>query len=198
MTGIVENRRPEASHIWEKEENEHYVDPKWVGRRLFEVERFDGVVCDPCCGLGNMLAGADAAGHEVVGFDLVDRGCRWLAGQRDFLASKGEFDNICGNPPFDLCEEFSLHALKLARRKVAMVFPTRRLNAAGKWLKATPLYRIWYLTPRPSMPPGHEYLRLQALGKEASGGKQDFAVLVWLQGYEGAASADWLHRDGGA
>lgn len=196
MSVIESVKRPEGSHIWEQSENEWYVEPAWIGRRLIEVERFEGTICDPCCGLGNMLVGANDADFLVKGYDLVDRGSGFLFGLRDFLSSDEEVDNILCNPPFELSEAFAHHALRVARRKVAMIFPTRRINAAGKWLKDTPLYRIWYLTPRPSMPPGPEYLRLQALGKEASGGKQDFAVLVWLQGFEGAARAGWLHRDG--
>lgn len=191
-----ENRRARASHIWDREENEWYCEPRWIGRRLFEAERFDGPVCDPCCGLGNMLEGALAFGHAVDGYDLVDRGCLHLTETRDFLTSTQRFANFAGNPPFELIEQFALHALSLVERKVAFVVPIRRLNAAGRWLKATPLYRVWFLAPRPSMPPGHEYLRLQALGKEPSGGTQDFAILVWLKGYEGEPVTRWLHRDG--
>lgn len=198
MSDVVEGRRPEASHRWAKEEHEWYTEPLWIGRRLFEVERFDGLVCDPCCGLGNMLAGAEAAGLPTVGYDLIDRGAPHLEETRDFLSSSDRFPNIIGNPPFELGKEFALHALSLADRKVAFVFPLRRLPAAWKWLKATPLYRVWLLCPRPSMPPGHEYLRLQALGKEPSGGKQDFVILTWLKGYEGAPTIADLHRDGGA
>ncbi len=187
--------RQENSHIWDKHEDEYYPEPKWVGRRLFEEEPFQGSVCDPCCGRGNMLEGAAAAGLSVAGFDLVDRGCRYLEGIGSFLDSTGRHQNIATNPPFELAEAMALHALPLVSGKIAMVYPTRRLNAAGKWLRHTPLYRVWYLTPRPSMPPGPVYEELQRDGKEGSGGKQDFAILVWLTGFRGAWSGGWLHRD---
>jgi hypothetical protein len=74
-----------------------------------------------------------------------------------------------------------------------MIFPTARLNAA-RWLHGTPLQRVWLLTPRPSMPPGETILR----GERPGGGKTDFCWLVWDRGYVGAASIDWLHRDGDA
>lgn len=193
-----ENRRARASHIWEAEQHQHYVEPPWVSRRLFEVERFEGGICDPCCGLGNILDSAALAGHSVSGFDIVDRGAGFMTAQRDFFSIREPKPNIVSNPPFDGIERFALHALSLAERKVAMVCPTRRLNAAGKWLKGTPLYRIWYVTPRPSMPPGQEYIRLWEQGKEASGGTVDFCWLVWLKGYEGEPIARWLHRDGDA
>lgn len=198
MSDAALGKRVENSHIWDRQNENWYIEPRWVGRRLFEVESFEGVVCDPCCGLGNMLAGAEAAGLATQGYDLVDRGAPQLEGIRDFLTSSATKDNFAFNPPFEIGEEFALHALSLARRKVAMVYPTSRLNAAGKWLRATPLCRVWYLTPRPSMPPGPEYQRLQLAGKEGQGGKQDFCILIWEQGHEGGWSGDWLHRDGAA
>lgn len=27
------------AHVWEREENEHYVEPEWCSQRLFEEER---------------------------------------------------------------------------------------------------------------------------------------------------------------
>ena len=47
-------------------------------------------------------------------------------------------DNVITNPPYHICRAFAEHALKLARRKVAMIWLARRLNAA-RWLVNTPL-----------------------------------------------------------
>ena len=30
--------RERRSHIWDRETNEHYVDPPWCSERLFQVE----------------------------------------------------------------------------------------------------------------------------------------------------------------
>jgi len=192
----VNNAAPIAAQKWDREENEWYVEPAWVGRRLFEEERFDGEVVDPCCGLGNILLGARRAGLSVRGFDIIDRGSAFMVAKRNFLVDSYYCDNIVCNPPFDMVQDFAHEALRVASRKVAMVFPARRLNAAGRWLKNTPLLKVLYLTPRPSMPTGNVYLSLQAEGKEASGGKEDFCILVWLRGYSGEPTAGWLHRDG--
>jgi hypothetical protein len=185
--------RTENSHIFEREANNHYVEPFWVPRRLFEEEKFIGNVCDPCCGFGRIPLAARAAGYEAIGCDLIDRGFEYY-NISDFLLSGHYADNFVFNPPFEAGEAFALHALKLAARKVAMIYPTRRLNAAH-WIKGTPLYRIWYLTPRPSMPPGPVARDHEIAGKTPSGGKQDFCVLVWLKGYEGEPTARWLRRD---
>jgi len=66
----------------------------------------------------------------------------------------------------------------------------RRLNAAH-WLRDTPLARIYLLTPRPSMPPGHVILA----GEKPGGGSQDFCWLVFFHKHKGPPELRWLHRD---
>lgn len=192
----MSEKRAINAHAWEQEANEHYVEPAWIGRRLFQVERFIGEVCDPCCGFGNMMEGARAADLPIRPFDLVKRGYVEQWGVRDFLKSRQTFSNFAFNPPFGLLREFTEHAMRLAERKVAVVAPLRRMPAAGEWLQRLPLARTYYLTPRPSMPPGPVYADLQASGREASGGQQDFVVLILIKNFEGEPVTRWLHRDG--
>lgn len=184
----------EKSHRWAREANNHYVEPFWVPRRIFEVEKFTGSICDPCAGFGRIPLAARAAGYQAFGLDLIDRGFDYLS-VVDFLTCDIRADNFVFNPPFDQGKDFALRALKLAERKVAMIFPMRRLAAAGKWIKGTPHYRTYFLTPRPSMPPGHVAREMENAGKNPSGGKQDFCLLVWLKGYEGEPTQHWLRRD---
>jgi hypothetical protein len=73
--------------------------------------------------------------------------------------------------------------------------PTRRLNAAGVWLQLLPLARIWYLTPRPSMPPADMFLEYERRGREPSGGQQDFAWVIFERGHQGLPTVGWLPRD---
>ena len=100
--------------------------------------------------------------------------------------------NICCNPPFTVCNQFVRRALELATGKVAMIWLARRLNAA-RWLQDTPLARVYLLTPRPSMPPGHVILA----GEKPGGGTQDFVWLVFTRGHVGPPELRWLHRDKG-
>jgi hypothetical protein len=151
--------RKRDSHIWNRETADHYVEPAWCSERLFQVETFRGPINDPCCGFGTIPEAAYRAGIGASACDLVDRG--YKGGRvEDFFASTWPRDNIVSNPPFDVASQFVLHALKLTGGKVAIIFPTARLNAAngpkGKyWIDGLPLRRVWLLTPRPSMPPGH-------------------------------------------
>ncbi len=184
--------RPKLAQIWDREAHEHYVEPEWCSQRLFDVEPFVQEVWDPACGFGRICESARAFGHCAKATDIVDRGYGHFHGARDFYAA-GMFEltaNIVSNPPFDRFELFANQALKLARNKVALIWLVPRLNAA-RWLAGTPLARIWLLTPRPSMPPGHTI----TAGQKPGGGTQDFCWLVWEQGYRGKPELGWMHRD---
>ncbi len=183
---------PVNAHSWEREANEHYVEPHWCSERLFQEEKFIAGVWDPCCGFGRIPDAAVKVGLYGIGTDIKDRGYREFAGVLDFLKTdKFRSHNIVCNPPFNAAPDFALHALSHpGTEKVAMIFPTARLNAAH-WLKGTPLARVWLMTPRPSMPPGHTI----TAGEKPGGGKMDFCWLVWTKGRIGPADLRWLRRD---
>ncbi len=183
--------KPVAAHSWAREALEHYVEPFWCSERLIAEEKFESGVWDPCCGFGRIPDSAKKAGLYAIGTDIVDRGYREFVGSFDFLSlDKLYAENIVCNPPFMIAGRFAQHALSLGAQKVAMVFPTARLNAAH-WIQGTPLARVWLMTPRPSMPPGH---RITA-GEKPKGGKADFCWLVWSRGRLGPADLRWLRRD---
>lgn len=185
---------PLKAHVWEREVNEHYVEPEWCSERLFDEEPFVGQIWDPCCGFGRIPASAEKWGHKhIYSSDVVDRGYAGLNEIIDFLKCDDAqaSPNIVCNPPFNIASQFALHALALGMtEKVAMVFPTARLNAAH-WLRGTPLVRVWLMTPRPSMPPGHTILA----GQKPGGGKMDYCWLVWERGFSGSPGMKWLRRD---
>jgi|SRR5262249_10771414 len=186
------DHRPLAAHIWAKDSHGFYIEPEWCSRRLFEVEQFDGTIWDPACGIGRIVAAARGAGYPTIATDLVNRGCLWFDGLVDFFDSpRMPAANIVTNPPFTVCDQFVRRALELVDGKVAMIWLARRLNAA-RWLQDTPLARIYLLTPRPSMPPGHVLLA----GEKPGGGTQDFCWLVFSRAHKGQPELRWLHRDG--
>jgi len=187
----IEEAKAVNSKAWPREALEHYVEPHWCSERLFAEEDFGPGIWDPCCGFGRIPDSAVKAGLYGIGTDILDRGYRDFAGQHDFLKmDRSRSPNIVCNPPFNIASQFALHALSLDAHKVAMVFPTARLNAAH-WLRGTPLARVWLMTPRPSMPPGHTI----AAGEKPGGGKMDFCWLVWTKGRVGPPMIQWLRRD---
>jgi hypothetical protein len=187
------DHRPLGAHIWDKEPDGFYVEPSWVGERLFEVEKFDGTIWDPACGTGRVAEAARRAGYPTIATDIVDRGYPHFDGQIDFFnCERMPAANICCNPPFNVCDRFVRRALELVTGKVAMIWLARRLNAA-RWLQDTPLARVYLLTPRPSMPPGHVILA----GEKPGGGTQDFCWLTFSRDHKGPPELRWLHRDKG-
>jgi len=184
-----------GSQVWDRHEDDWYVEPEWCSRRLFEEEIFAGEIWDPAAGLGRVVRSALDMGFPVRASDIVFRQSTddyldELKFQTDFFSCDKPTENIVANPPFGIVPPFAEHALNLAARKVALVFPTARLNAAH-WLVGMPLRRIWLMTPRPSMPPGHAL----AAGGKVGGGKTDYCWLIFEQGWTGTADVAWLGRD---
>jgi hypothetical protein len=63
------------AHVFPRAAREHYVEPLWVSRRLFEVEDFGppgSDLHDYACGWGRILRYAADAGYSVAGFDICD------------------------------------------------------------------------------------------------------------------------------
>ena len=184
--------RKRESHLWVRDAHDWYVEPLWVSERLFEVEAFEGNVWDPACGLGRIVASAKGAGLQSHGMDIVSRS-EFCIGEFDFLSASDPWPNIVSNPPFGIAEKFVAHALKLAARKVAMLLPANWVQGdkRSRWLASTPLRRVYFITPRPSMPPGAAI----AAGQKPGNGTTDYAWFVWLQGYDGPPQINWLRRE---
>jgi hypothetical protein len=203
-----------ASNIWKRDEHDWYREPDWCSARLFEEERFSGDVIDPACGCGRIMVAAAEAGLNTVGTDIVKRWDGTLPVKTgltptlmvdDFLSDQWGFRNgarvwwnyprnvVC-NPPFKDADAFVQKALQVTASKVAMLLPLKWMAGVAKgrpWLVNSPLYRVWILTPRPSMPPG----AVIDAGEKPGGGTVDFAWFVWLRGFDGSAELRWLSRD---
>jgi hypothetical protein len=171
-------KRKRNAHIWAKEPNEHYVEPELVSLRLFEEESFQGSVHDMSCGLGRVVHMARKAGLVATGSDLISRAREFR--RIDFRKFDEAVDNVVSNPPFSLTREFVEHGLKIARHKVAVLFPLAQVCAA-EWLDELPLRRVWAISPRPSMPPVNVILA----GEKPGGGRPDHCWLVFEKGYVG-------------
>lgn len=182
------------AHLWARHPQDWYIEPEWCSERLFAVEKFDGDILDPACGSGRIVAAAHRAGLGAIGTDVERRSpaCAYLC---DFTVPPGEyrFPNIVSNPPFKHAEVFVTNALACATGKVAMLLPTKWVQGdkRSRWLATTPLRKVLFITPRPSMPPGP----VIEAGIAPGGGKEDFAWFIWLRGYDGTPECGWLRRN---
>jgi hypothetical protein len=195
--------RKRESSLWAREANDWYVEPEWVSERLFHVETFHGTICDPACGSGNIVAAARRSGHTAYGSDVVRRSelcgavLDWLAPSED--DKFWGHDNVVSNPPFKLCDDrktgthpFVDRCLSRARHKVALLLPSNWIqgDARSRWLEKSGLRCVYFLSPRPSMPPG----QVIEAGLKPGNGTTDYAWFVWLRGYDGAPEIRWLRR----
>lgn len=183
--------RDMKAKIWQRDNDDFYVEPFWCSAALFMREPFENTILDPACGLGRIVWEARRFGYQAIGTDKVRRSdiCR---DEIDFLTCAAPGYDIVANPPFGIADEFVKHALTVSRSKVAMLLPATWHFGSKRaaWLKTTPLRRIYALTPRPSMPPG----AVIEAGVEPGGGTKDFAWYVWLRGYDGPVETCWLSR----
>ena len=123
-----------------------YGDPTHFSRRVCRSPR-DGPATprlwDPCCGPGNIVNVLRAAGHEVIGSDLVDYGDPTHFYRRDFLMERKAPDGCEGvitNPPFKWLEQFVAHALELRRlSSCCFASPSWRASGAPGFSKAADL-----------------------------------------------------------
>jgi hypothetical protein len=188
-------KTPRLAHNFARDEHDWYVEPEWCSQRLFEEEKFEGEILDPACGWGRIVRAAIDAGYPARASDIVirpsgDAAVDGLKREANFRDCDGPAVNIVCNPPYRSYPLFAQQALRLVRRKVALIFPTARLHAAH-WISGAPLRRIWLMSPRPPMPPG-SYLEA---GHRPGGGRVDFCWLVFEHGYSGPAELRWLRRD---
>jgi hypothetical protein len=183
--------RKRESHLWARHPQDWYCEPRWTADRLFEAQPFVGEVIDPACGSGNIIEAARRAHHSAEGWDIVDRGFPGVK-VRDFRMVTEPVANFVSNPPFGIAEHFVSHALELARHMTCMLLPAKWIQGdkRSRWLECTPLMRVLFITPRPSMPPGTAI----AAGHKPGNGTTDYAWFIWQRGFKGERSFGWLRK----
>lgn len=150
----------------ERAENDFYATPPAEVENILRYEPLveGNIVLEPCCGMGHMMAGIDSflrsnnleTKVKVFGTDLIDRGLvdpRTVFGL-DFLSDTYPFDKkadvIIMNPPYDLIEEFTLKALKRAK-KVIILARTQFAESQTRYeniFKENPPSRIYQYVDR--------------------------------------------------
>ena len=193
--------KPLNARVFESDPLGWYVEPEDCTAGLCQVETFKGRTWDPSCGHGNVVKAMRALHLKAWGTDKVDRtsGAEWFLGQHDFLEDRPPFmvENVVCNPPSFRevgTEAFLRQALRVAKSKIALFVSVRFLfgerRARGLFTELPPT-KIWFVTPRPSCPPG-EYIRG---GGKPEGGKGDFVWIVYRKG-EPPQPPGWIVRPG--
>ncbi|RVT93718.1 hypothetical protein [Sphingomonas crocodyli] len=187
MGGSVSYVTAQTVDYENREVDDFYPTHPGATAALLQVEQFDGAIWEPACGEGDMSRVLQAAGHEVISSDLVDRG--FGESRIDFLMEwQPRAPNIVTNPPFKMAAEFTAKALELTTGKVAMFLRLAFLEGVerGQWFPNTPLARVWIMSRRVPMQRG----RLSEAGD--GHGVIAFAWFVWEHGHEGPPVLGWL------
>jgi hypothetical protein len=110
------------------------------------------VIWEPACGDGAISRILEAAGHEVISTDLVDRG--YGRGGHDFLTDHTtRADHVVTNPDYKRSRQFVEHALSRIPEDgtVCMLLPVRWEAAQSRRHLMALCYRKWVLSRRPEM-----------------------------------------------
>jgi hypothetical protein len=165
-----------------------YETPLVAVEALLRVEPLPRRLWEPACGPGNIVKVLRAAGHEVIGSDLVDYGDPTHFYHRDFLLERKMPDGcqcIITNPPYKLVEPFVAHALDLSPLvilllRLAFMESERRTGI----LEGRGLARIHQFRKR--LPMMH---RAGWEGRKVNSGMA-FAWFVWDRSHAGPTTID--------
>lgn len=146
MTDIIDGAAVFSDAI-EREKDDFYPTPPEPTRAILNAEKmrlseFDSI-WEPACGDGAMAREIEAAGHDVICSDIIDRGAgAELCSFYDFSAAPSRA--ILTNPPFCECNSgaWIRHALEvLGVDYMALLLPFSWPGAesrAGLWAKYPP------------------------------------------------------------
>tara|TARA_R100001244_G_scaffold2541_1_gene3929 strand:- start:8657 stop:9262 length:606 start_codon:yes stop_codon:yes gene_type:complete len=186
---------PKPRRDYDADPHDFFIEPEWCVHALLDAERFVGDVLDPACGSGTIPRVCNQRGITTRQEDIVARkGVQIVA---DFLAPLSPIvvlnDNIICNPPYGIAEQFIRRALQVTNHKVAMILQEKFLYSGKRHalFTETPLARIYFLSDRPSMPPGDKFLAGEI---DAKGGSVNYCWMVWSQDHHGPPTAHWLRK----
>ena len=168
-----------------REKDDFYPTQPEAVEALLAVERFDGGIWEPACGDGAISRVLQAAGHEVVSSDLVDRG--FGEPRIDFLMEyKSRAPNIVTNPPFKMVAPFIRQALHLSTGKVAFLLRLACLEGTERRViyDNSPIARVHVFSKRLTMSRG-------GIATESSG-MLAFAWFVWDHAHTGKPTLGWI------
>lgn len=171
-------------------EGDFYTTPPRCTEALLRADPPpDGSVWEPACGDGAISRVLEAAGYPVTSTDLHERG-HGTAGVDFLKRSYCPLRSIVTNPPFNLGDEFALHALSLGCAYVAIFQRLAWLEGAKRhhrlWSKHPPS-RVWVFSSRQTLWRGDDP------DPKTSGGTIAFAWFVWdRRAASGPTHLGWL------
>lgn len=177
-----------------RELNNFYATHPSCTADLLREEEFYHYVLEPFCGVGTMSEVLIGHGHEVLSYDIVDRGYGEVG---DFFTvdfEKRKYD-IVSNPPYDEClADIVARCVEICHKKVALLMPLRYLSGQDRYkgiYRKYPPVRVYVYLERINIAQGADFERFN----DAGANREIYAWFVWERGHKGDTVLKWIHND---
>lgn len=171
-------------------DNDFYPTPPSMTRHLMEREKFIGNCCDPFAGDGSIGLVVKKY-NDIFMYDIEPK--HEYVMKKDFFSFKGEnlFDNIISNTPYKNEVPYILGSLKLARRKVVLLYPIAYLHGLERFNEIYSLKKletIYIFVRRPAL-----NRPLDSKGKYETG-MQSYMFMVFNNEFNGDPVTKWINN----
>ena len=160
---------------------------------ILREEDFCRDILEPFCGVGTMSEVIKQNGHEVVSYDIVDRGYGLVG---DFFKTdfpKHKFD-IITNPPYDNVIDIILKCLDVCKNKVALLMPLRYLSSGSRYnavYRNYPPRCVYVYQERICIAKNAEFEKYS----DAGANMEIYAWYIWERGFKGTTELRWISND---
>lgn len=190
-----------AEHIREKDDF-YSTDPK-ASEYLMKLEKFSDTVFDNSIGRGDLMLPFIKEGYNVVGCDIVYRGCEEFLGEwkdkleyktLDFLSAPIESGtvemDIVFNPPYKYATEFIRKSLDIVADGYKVCAFVRTL-----YLESQERANLFKEFPPKTVYVSSRRLRCHINGdvKDTSSSATSYSWFVWEKGYKGDTVVKWFN-----
>lgn len=157
---------------------------------ILREEEFYKDVLEPFCGVGSMSEVIKQHGHNVLSYDIVDRGYGLVGDfyQVDFPRRKYD---IITNPPYDNVIDVVLRCLDICKEKVAVLMPLRYLSSGSRYnelYKKCPPKRVYVYQERICIAKNADFEKYNDVGANM----EIYAWYIWERGYKGTTELKWI------
>ena len=157
---------------------------------ILREEEFHKDVLEPFCGVGSMSEVIRQNGHNVLSYDIVDRGYGLVGDfyQVDFPRRKYD---IITNPPYDNIIDVVLRCLDICKEKVAVLMPLRYLSSGSRYnelYKKCPPKRVYVYQERICIAKNADFEKYN----DAGANMEIYAWYIWERGYKGTTELKWI------
>lgn len=169
--------------------NFYATHPSCTADILREEEFYEDVL-EPFCGVGSMSEVIKQHGHNVLSYDIVDRGYGLVGDfyQVDFPRRKYD---IITNPPYDNIIDVVLRCLDICKEKVAVLMPLRYLSSGSRYnelYKKCPPKRVYVYQERICIAKNADFEKYN----DAGANMEIYAWYIWERGFKGATELKWI------